>query len=85
MEKWEMTDAGNVVTLGMLTKAELPVERVLTAETAMALTEVIVLGWREDGTMHLAMSDPGLDRALMLLALAQRRIVAEAEAMQPQE
>lgn len=66
-----------VVGFGGATKLPLPVERILTSETALALTEVIVLGWREDGTMHLALSEPALDRALMLLACAQKRIVDE--------
>jgi hypothetical protein len=69
----------NVVELGMPTKLPLPVERVLTADTALSLTEVIVLGWREDGTMHLAMSHAGLDKALMLLACAQKKILEQVE------
>lgn len=55
-------------------------DRILTSETALALTEVLVVGWRQDGTMHLAMSDPGMDRALMLLICAQRRLVDEVVA-----
>jgi hypothetical protein len=58
----------------------IPVERILTNKDALALTEVIVLGWNEDGSIYLAMSDPGLDRALMLLAIAQQQIVSSRAA-----
>lgn len=67
-----------VTTFGGATKLPLPVERILMSESAMSCTEVIVLGWKEDGSLHFAMSDPGLDRALMLLAIAQQQVVNEA-------
>lgn len=68
-----MTD--KVVNLGVKTKLPIPVERILTSDTALALTEVLVVGWNEDGGLHFAMSDPGLDRALLLLECAKRQII----------
>jgi len=56
------------------TKQQLPVERVLTNQDALNLTEVVVLGWAPDGSFHFAGSEADLSRALMLLACAQRWI-----------
>lgn len=68
----------NVTNFVGATKLQIPVERVLTSDTALALTEVLVVGWKEDGSLHFAMSDPDLSRALLLLACAQRLVVEEA-------
>lgn len=65
---------GDVTNFKGMTKQPLPVERVLTNEDAMNLTEVVVLGWAPDGSFHFAGSEADLSRALMLLACAQRWI-----------
>jgi hypothetical protein len=67
----------NVTNFVGATKLQLPVERVLTSDAALALTEVLVIGWTAEGKLHFAMSDPGLDRALMLLACAEQKIIDE--------
>ena len=71
----------NVISFGGITKNPLPVERVLMSDTAMTLTEVLVIGYNPDGTLHLAMSEPELERALMLLELASGYIMREAMAI----
>lgn len=64
-----------VVNFTGITKLPLSVDRVL--DGARDLTEVVVLGWDENGELFISMSEPSLDRALMLLAVAQREIVNE--------
>ncbi len=65
----------SVSTLHNVTKKPLPVERVLTNEDALALTEVLVVGWNPDGSLYLAASDADMARGLMLLARAQRELL----------
>lgn len=72
-----MTD--NIVRLGMITKMPLPVERVLTNDEALALDEVLVIGWEADGSFYFGASDADTSRALMLLACAERWIIDQKD------
>lgn len=67
-----MTNTENVAEFTGATKRPLPVDRVLTNPSAVALTEVIVLGWGAAGEFYFAASDADLARAMMLLSCAQR-------------
>lgn len=68
----EMSD--KVIHLNMMTKAPLPVATVLNNLVAAALSEVVVLGWQEDGSFYFAGSEADMRKAMMLVVLAQRWI-----------
>ncbi len=70
---------GEVLTFSGITKQPLPVERILTSDSALALSEVVVIGWTDEGKLHIAMSDPDISRAVLLLAVAQQTLVKDAE------
>jgi hypothetical protein len=71
----------NVESFGGITKLPLPVDRVLAG--AANLNEVVVIGYHDDGSIHIAMSEPELDRVVMLLELAKAYVVQQAMTTTP--
>ena len=71
--------AGNVVPIGCITRLDIPSERVLSAALERNITDVIVLGYDEDGDFYFAASKANGGDVLWLLALAQKRLLQTAE------
>lgn len=72
----------DVIRFGGSTVLPIPVDRVLTSDEAMACEEVLVLGWRKDGSFYFAGSEADLRRALMLVTLGQRWITDQYDTQQ---
>ena len=73
---------GNVVILPVVTKLDVPVDRVLEGATAANLTEVVIIGTTESGEEFFAGSRAGGPDTLWMLERAKLRLlrtVDEAE------
>lgn len=69
-----MTD--NVVTLNMVTRLPIPVDRVLDDAQAAGLTQVIVIGVTADGEEYFASSEADGGNVLWQMERAKKRLLA---------
>lgn len=69
----------NIVNLPVVTRLDLPPERVIEAAGARGLKDVIVAGWDADGEFYFAGSMADGGGALWLLELAKRRLFDATE------
>lgn len=60
---------------GLMTKLPLSPELVLDGAKRATLTEVIVVGIRDDGTLYFAFSNESGERVFTILAVAQKQIL----------
>lgn len=69
----------NIVNLPVVTRLDLPPERIIEAAAEAGLTDIIVIGWKDDGDFYFAgnMADGG--DALWLLEMAKRKLMEAAE------
>ena len=56
-----MSDRENVVDFNGTTKIDVPISKILAGAAGAKLAEVVVVGWREDGSFYFASS--GADAA----------------------
>lgn len=68
----------NVVEFGGVTRLDIPADRILAAAQDTALTDVLVIGYRDDGSFYFASSVADGGDALWLLELAKRRLFQAA-------
>ncbi|MCC6912460.1 MAG: hypothetical protein IT566_02065 [Rhodospirillaceae bacterium] len=66
---------GNVIELGTVTAAVIPPEKILQAALKAALTEVVVVGQRPDGTVYFAMSTAEAPGVNWMLDCAKRLLM----------
>lgn len=66
---------GNVVDFPGPTRLDIPVERVLQKALAAGLSEVAVIGFREDGGFYFAASKADGANVLWSLKIAERRLL----------
>lgn len=66
----------NVVILPVITKLDIPIERVLQKAMDAGLTEVVVIGFDADGDEYFAASKPDGGSVLWHLMRAQKRLLA---------
>ena len=69
----------NVVVLDMVTRLDLPVERILTGAQKADLESVVVLGYDQDGDFFFAATKADGGDVLWLLEDAKRRLFASAD------
>jgi hypothetical protein len=65
----------NVEALGCATRLDIPPNRILTAALAAGLSDVLVIGWDEDGTLYTASSMASGPEALWLLELCRKDLL----------
>ena len=66
----------NVVELDMVTRLDIPVERVLNGAMKADLNNVFVVGWDQDGDLYTASSIADGAELLWMLELAKKRLLA---------
>lgn len=70
----------NVVELQVVTRLDVPVERILARATEAALTEVVVVGLKPDGKFYFASSKADGGDVLWLLEIAKKRLLEVGDA-----
>jgi hypothetical protein len=70
----------NVHTLNMVTRLDLPVERILDGATKAKLESVVVMGYRDDGTEYFASSYADGGDVLWLMERCKRKLMDIAAA-----
>ena len=66
---------GDVIEANMITKLNIPAERVLRKAQEEKLSEVVVIGWDEDGEAYFASSVADGGEVLWMLELAKKRLL----------
>lgn len=74
-----MTDS-NVVILPVITRLDLPPERILNAALSADLTEVVILGTDKDGNEYFASSQGGGPDVLWHLERAKLKLLGMPDA-----
>ena len=69
----------NVVILPVVTRLDIPAERILTAALDEDLDSAIVIGRTKDGDIYFASSMPDGPEALWLLEKVKAALLAEAD------
>lgn len=69
----------NIIDLPVVTTLPLDVGRVLEGARAAGLSEVIVIGTKEDGKLYFASSESDAAPVLWLLELVKRHLLEAAE------
>ena len=67
---------GEVVELNMLTRLDIPPERVLKSAISAGLTSVLILGYTEDGGEYFASSTADGAEAVWLMERAKMRLLS---------
>lgn len=67
---------GEVIEAGIVTRLDIPVDRVLQKALDADLDAVAVVGWDKSGKLYFAGSYAAGPETLWLLALAQRELLA---------
>ena len=78
-----MSDPANVVVLNVDSTLDIPPERVLKGALAAELTEVLIIGYRKDGTEYIASSESDGRTILWLCELAKHRLMSNAPTSAP--
>lgn len=66
---------GDVVPLDVVTRLDMPAERVLSGALEADLESAVVIGWTNDGSWYFASSLAAGPETLWLLALAQKNLL----------
>lgn len=66
----------NVVILNMVTRLDLPVERVIKGAQETNLKSVVVVGWDKNGDLYFASSKADGAEVLWLLEVAKKKLLA---------
>lgn len=74
-----MADESNVVVLPVITRLDLPPERVLNAALARGLSEVVIVGVDKDGEEYFAASKSDGGDALWHLQRAAHKLLKIAD------
>jgi len=67
----------NVEVLPVATTLPIPPERILKGALNVDFQEAVVLGWREDGSMYLAFSNPSLGDLIYILEAAKAELLKD--------
>lgn len=65
----------NVVILDVITKLDLPADRVLQKAIDSEVTDAVVIGWDKDGDLYFASSVADGGSVLWLMELAKKRLL----------
>lgn len=66
---------GEVVDLSVVTKLDIPPEKILRKAIEKCLTTVLVIGWDAEGELYFAASSPDGGDALWLIEKAKKRLL----------
>ncbi|CAB4164485.1 hypothetical protein UFOVP826_42 [uncultured Caudovirales phage] len=69
----------NVVPFPGLTKAWVPPEKVLDGAKEANLSEVLILGYNEDNTLHIYSSTSDIAQLLLMVKRVEKQLVSMAE------
>ena len=69
----------NVVELDKPTRVHTPVNTILAKAAGLGLTDVVVMGWKPNGELYFASSDPDGANALWLIKKAEHTLVVVGE------
>lgn len=72
-------DQGNVHTLELMTRHDLPVERVLMAAINARLKNVVIVGEFEDGTTYHAATQANMGEVFMALDMMKHHLLRIVE------
>jgi len=72
-----MTD--NVVILPVITRLEIPAERVLNAAIEEGVKEVVIVGYDKDGEFYFASSKADGGQVMWLFELAKKKLLEIAD------
>lgn len=67
--------SAEIIELDIVTKLDLPAERILRKATEKDLDAVVVIGWDKDEEFYFASSYADGPEVLWLLAMAQRNLL----------
>lgn len=70
---------GDVVNLPVITRLDLPPERILTAALESGLDGVAIVGWDADGELYFASSMADGGEVLWLFELAKKKLLEVGE------
>lgn len=73
-------DSANVHVMKLVSREDVPPQRVLTAALGSGLTDAVVIGWDADGEFYFASSVTDGPEVLWLLEFAKRRLLDEGGA-----
>jgi hypothetical protein len=66
----------DVVDFPGITKLRTPINTILATAAGAKLQDIVIVGWREDGDMYFASSDPDGAQVLWLLRQAEHELIA---------
>lgn len=69
----------NVVELDQPTKVKTPVNVVLARAAGLSLQDIVVMGWKPNGELYFASSDPDGANALWLIKKAEHTMMVVGE------
>jgi hypothetical protein len=69
----------NVISLGGVTRLDIPTDRVLEAAKSHCSEGVIVIGWDDDGSLYFASSMADGGEVLWLLEMCKKRLLEAGE------
>ena len=65
----------DVIDFPGMTRNPIPVDKVLTGEALNACTDVLCLGWKEDGSLLIACSETSYRENIYMLELAKHQLL----------
>lgn len=70
---------GEIVELGMITRLDLPTDRVLEAAKGTCTDGVVILGFDDDGSYYFASSIADAGTVIYLLEMAKKKLLEITE------
>ncbi len=74
-----------VIELAVTTKLDLPVERVIKRAAEASLTEIVVVGFDEDGELFFAATKADAGAVIWQLEMAKYRLLKLCDVNEPME
>lgn len=71
----------NVVELQVVTRLDIPAERVIRRANEANLSNVVVIGWDDDGDFYFASSYASGPEVLWLLEMAKKELMAAGDSV----